>query len=376
MVPRTSTLTTARTSDPRNITDKRFVPTSIHALIDYLSAHNFDHIISPKILTSPSAKDFNNIVQFLFKQIDPNLACPGKFEDEVITMFKYIRYPYSISKNGLSAVGSPHCWPQILAAVMWLIELLEYDEVANADNDDANNDNNNDIEESTAISDKLFFTYLRNAYISFLNGNDPLYAQLEEEFVQTFETKNEHIIKDIKELENSNDLLMQKINEIENKKFYLPQLQTKKLDYENDLVQFQDLITQLNKHKETLLSKKGVRQQEIEKLNSHLNSITEDIEGLKAKISNQSIHPEDVLRMTEEKEHLHISYQQSEVTFNELQKKVWDAELILRDKVQSLEEAVRLFNSMSEDLPYHVVKGGGGRGRQEGVVLVLSPSCD
>jgi hypothetical protein len=35
-----------------------------------------------------------------------------------------------------------------------------------------------------------------------------------------------------------------------------------------------------------------------------------------------------------------------------LQKKVWDAEAGLRDKVGSLEEAVRLFNSMAEDLEY------------------------
>jgi kinetochore protein NDC80 len=359
-------------ADPRNITDKKFVAVSIHSLIDYLTAHNFDHSISPKILTSPSAKDFNTIVQFLFKQIDSNVSFPGKFEDEIIAMFKYIRYPYNISKNGLSAVGSPHSWPQLLAALLWVIELLEYDEMACAEDENMNPD----IDDPAAISEKAFFSYLRNAYISFLSGNDELYAQLEEEFIGSFENRNEVIINEIKEYDTENEILLSKIQEIENRRLYLPQLREKKRDYENDLEKFHDLISQLNKHKETLVNKKASRQMELEKSNNTLTSLESDINSLRFKISQQSISPEDVRRMSEEKEHLQASLRQTEEMSSELQKKVWDAELILRDKVQGLEEAVRLFNSMAEDLPQHNSTGAKNKRQSERVQRHLAIDVD
>lgn len=107
---RGSSLAMSRADDPRNIHGKDFMKNSIPQLINYLVTHSFDHSISPKILTRPSVKDFNNIVLFLFKQIDPNFTCTGKFEDEVISMFKQLKYPYSISKTNLVAAGSPTAW--------------------------------------------------------------------------------------------------------------------------------------------------------------------------------------------------------------------------------------------------------------------------
>jgi len=65
-------------------------------------------------------------------QVDPNLAAKslGKIEDDVPALFKRLRYPFGISKSSLFAVGSPHTWPSLLAALTWLVELLNYEEKA------------------------------------------------------------------------------------------------------------------------------------------------------------------------------------------------------------------------------------------------------
>ena len=65
-------------------------------------------------------------------QVDPNLAAKslGKIEDDVPALFKRLRYPFGISKSSLFAVGSPHTWPSLLAALTWLAELLNYEEKA------------------------------------------------------------------------------------------------------------------------------------------------------------------------------------------------------------------------------------------------------
>ena len=68
----------------------------------------------------------------LFKavQVDPYMKIVGKMEDEVPAFFKRMRYPFAISKSALFAVGSPHTWPGLLAALVWLTDLLYYAEKA------------------------------------------------------------------------------------------------------------------------------------------------------------------------------------------------------------------------------------------------------
>ena len=92
-------VTMSRADDPRNINDPQFMKKSIPELIKYLLSHNFDHSISPTILKRPAVKDFNNIVLFLFRQIDVNYACPGKFDDEVIGMFKQVKFFFTFLKS-------------------------------------------------------------------------------------------------------------------------------------------------------------------------------------------------------------------------------------------------------------------------------------
>jgi SMC interacting uncharacterized protein involved in chromosome segregation len=46
----------------------------------------------------------------------------------VPAFFKKLKYPFQISKTALVAVGSPHTWPTLLGALVWLAELLAYRE--------------------------------------------------------------------------------------------------------------------------------------------------------------------------------------------------------------------------------------------------------
>ena len=75
-------------------------------------------------------------MQFLFRKTDPNIKFVAKIEEEVPMLFKRVGYPFAISKSALSAVGSPHTWPALLAALAWLVELLVYEESANASRND------------------------------------------------------------------------------------------------------------------------------------------------------------------------------------------------------------------------------------------------
>lgn len=116
--------------DPRPVSDKAYQHNCIRSLIEFLSTHTYEHPVSPKTLTSPMSKDVCNIVHFLLRQVDPNMKGLGKMEDEVPQLFKHLKYPFQISKSALFAVGSPHTWPGLLAALNWMVELLNYSEKA------------------------------------------------------------------------------------------------------------------------------------------------------------------------------------------------------------------------------------------------------
>lgn len=122
--------TTGPKQDPRPVSDKAYQHDCIRQLIEYLSTHSYEHPVSPKTLTSPMSKDVFSIVQFLLKQVDPNMKPLGKMEEDVPQLFKHLKYPFQISKSALFAVGSPHTWPGLLAAMNWVVELLNYAEKA------------------------------------------------------------------------------------------------------------------------------------------------------------------------------------------------------------------------------------------------------
>lgn len=91
--------------DPRPLNDKNWLSSCIRTVITYLTAHNYPYAISPKALTTPTGKEFAQLVQFLFSQFDPVLAKNlGKIEDEVPLFFKRIGYPFQVR-----GAGAYHC---------------------------------------------------------------------------------------------------------------------------------------------------------------------------------------------------------------------------------------------------------------------------
>jgi len=258
--------------DPRPTADKQFMNNSIRTLLQFLMENGYDSSISPKILARPSSKDFNNIVTFLVRKIDPNFNDGTlKFEDEVASAFKALGYPFNISKTALYAVGSPHTWPGLLAAITWLIELLSYDnEVANAEgNTDADFQ---DMDQLVAVSDQAFFTYLAGAYSAFLSGNDDLYAKLEEDLVGQFEEKNVVLEQECERIAVENDEIVGGMEGLTQTQAQLPDLEKREKDLSSDLDKFHLLIEQLNQHKSALEKKAISRGEDVRFTHTHTHT--------------------------------------------------------------------------------------------------------
>ncbi|CAB1319301.1 unnamed protein product [Coregonus sp. 'balchen'] len=95
--------------DPRPLHDKAYVQQCIRQLCE-----------------SPSTKEFLKIFEFIYCLLDPTFQMPtSKVEEEVPRILKDLGYPFALSKSSMYSVGAPHTWPQVLGAVVWLIDTVK-----------------------------------------------------------------------------------------------------------------------------------------------------------------------------------------------------------------------------------------------------------
>ncbi|TYZ68740.1 hypothetical protein PybrP1_009324 [[Pythium] brassicae (nom. inval.)] len=292
--------------DPRPLADKNYMNGCIHALIEFLSERQYDHVLSPKLLKGPSKKDFCNIMQFLFRQVDPTFAFGIKFEEDVAAQLKNLRYPFAISKTALVAVGSPHTWPALLGCIAWVIELLSYDEIVQRDTN---------VDEFDGESgDKAFFEYLGSAYRVFLAGDDDQYNRLEQQ------EANKHA---------------------KNAKSSLPALNAKKADCLSDLEKFKKLVAQLEAHQSSLIQK--IQERDVERLKKEreLQMRQHEIQSLRVRIENQELSAEDVEQMAKERVRLNEQCQLAAQRQKEIQANIWRQETTIAEQMDAIENHVQ-----------------------------------
>jgi len=56
---------------------------------------------------SPTKKDFEHLVAFLLRQLDPHWRLLGKLEDEVPAMLAWLKYPFQVRSGDACAACRP-----------------------------------------------------------------------------------------------------------------------------------------------------------------------------------------------------------------------------------------------------------------------------
>lgn len=106
--------------------------------------------------------------------------------------FRSLGYPFPISKTGLVAVGSPHTWPALIAAIDWLVDMLiDRDEEDQFEWDLDEEDKRKDEVWLTfnGNADRIkqqFYKFLRKSMVAFLNDDSAECEELEGRLLDTF----------------------------------------------------------------------------------------------------------------------------------------------------------------------------------------------
>ena len=334
-------------SDPRPISDKAFVKENIRKIIVYLTSHHYSHQIAPKQLSSPSTKDFKNIILFLFQQLDRNFefAATISFEDAVKMYMKRFGYPFNISKNALQAAGSPHTWPSLLAMLVWFVEFLQYHE--NVHGAPPPLDGSGALSTAppapTESEARLFFEYASGAYLAFLQGEDN-FASFDEALARKFEHKNVVVSDEIRRLQVRNEEADAQLATYNAALSALADLTAFRNACQQDVPVLEDNIRNNQAYLESIRSKRGARQAELEARTNFLATAEAEKAELQLLLSKQVFTPLQVQEMLHQRATLESTLDAQRAQQEAVQNEIWNREMETVKKMTEIEKATNDFN--------------------------------
>ncbi|KAL2915097.1 kinetochore-associated Ndc80 complex subunit ndc80 [Polyrhizophydium stewartii] len=320
---------TSLKSDPRPIKDKQWQAKAIRDLVSFLASCNCPVPVSEKKLKSPASKDFADIFRFMYKLLEPNHTFKGKLEEELLPLLKTLRYPFAdqINKSQLYSIGSPHAWPTFLAILHWMMETINASpaQLALCCQMFANQSDLENTDDPDKKPEKLFYDYVINAYVSFLQGTDD-FDSIDQDLMQIFARKNEATIRDV-------DRLRREQQALEDELAALSHGQVTSGGYAT--FASIPMLTCV-----ALLFKEEIAR------------ITAEKTELQQIIDAQEISPADLDRMNAERDQLALSLQVVSNKLDAANKIVWEKEIALQKKMDQLEKVVQEYNSLAFKLGF------------------------
>ena len=276
------------------MSDKAFVAACTQRLIAYLASHGYDHAVSPKLLSSN--KEFANVVAFLAKRCDPGApALSGRVEDEVPQLFKRLHYPFAIPKSALQAVGSPHTWPALLAAVAWLVELLLYDEAASQHNAAPR------VTDASQGGSTSFFDFCSASYAAFMSGDDATADALDDGLEQQQRASDAATHSACDRLAAANAALDDRLDAARSAQGSLQGLQRTQDALRARLEALEAGIEGQREHLEHLAHKMAERRSETAAREAELKQAIAHNAALAARVASQGLSAADIARLGTER---------------------------------------------------------------------------
>ncbi|NWV46835.1 NDC80 protein, partial [Daphoenositta chrysoptera] len=358
---------TEKIKDPRPLHDKAFIQQCIKKLCEFLAENAYAPNVSMKSLQSPSVKDFLKIFVFMYRFLCPSYELPdSKFEEEIPKVFKELGYPFPLSKSSMYTVGAPHTWPQIVAALVWLIDCVKlYTAMReNAPPFDEGQNWGGETDDGI-VHNKLFMDYSVKCYELFMKGRD------------TFEELDAEVQSKLKDLFNidefqieslaaENKRLQEEIARLEKEKESEPDrrvtLRNVKSSLQADVQKYQAYLANLESHIAILDQKMESVNDEVETTEMEVEAMKQENARLQHIFDNQKYSVADIQRINHERNEL-------QQTINKLTKEVeaeehqlWNEELKYARNKEAIEMQLAEYHKLARKLKLIPVSAENSRG--------------
>jgi kinetochore protein NDC80 len=322
--------------DPRPISEKQFVLDSSRKVVSFLQEKGYEENISVKSLQAPAIKVFANILQFCFRQIDPHFTFKGQYDEEIPKLFRSLEYPIAIQKGELKVI-SQHHWPRLLAALTWLVDLVQFDETRTALNEEMPLD--------TEDTEGIFFEYLSGSYQIFMEGHDDT-SELDARFTAQFEEKNKEIEEECQQFQRTNAVLHKDITKLEEQAARLPTLRKQKYLFQEDVGKFTELVAEFEGYVAKVQRKLTTNEKDLAAKKKRLEALTKERESLQARLDQQEKSGVDYRKMVADKVELELQLTQLRTARDMAQKMCGEHEIALGKLLEVVETEMRDYTEL------------------------------
>lgn len=309
-------------TDPRPIQTAAWRGDAINKIMEFLMATEYPQRCSPKLLASPSSKDFQAILTHMTRCLDGGYVMVGKLEDEVGSLIKALHYPFTPSKTAISTVGASHSWPTLLAFLAWMVELLRYHWSLSQRQNEEEQSAGGTGHPSAVGTGEYFWWYLRTAYAHFLSGDDQAVEKLEEEIQQAFVASYGAVKNEVTALEEQYKHAEVELQKVKETRQHLPMVQQQARDLAADVEKLRIRLAEVciyarnhTDHQETHFScypfsliqqeeyslglqmKLQEKQAEVAQSQQHLNNVVSELDQLRNRVHTQSLTSEQAQQL-------------------------------------------------------------------------------
>ncbi|NXE62625.1 NDC80 protein, partial [Calcarius ornatus] len=358
---------TEKIKDPRPLHDKAFIQQCIKKLCEFLVENAYAHNVSVKSLQSPSVKDFLKIFTFIYKFLCPSYELPdSKFEEEIPKVFKDLGYPFALSKSSMYTVGAPHTWPQIVAALVWLIDCVKlYNAIReNAPSFDDRQSWGGETDDGI-VHNKLFMDYCVKCYDLFMKGRD------------TFEELDAEVQSKLKDLFNidpfqmeslaaENKRLQEEIARLEKEKESEPDrrvtLRNVKSSLQADVQKYQAYLANLESHISILDQKLESVNDEVETAEMEVEAMKQENARLRHILDNQKYSAADIERINHERNELQQTINKLTKELEAEEHQLWNEELKYARNKEAIEMQLAEYHKLARKLKLIPVSAENSKG--------------
>ncbi|KAK3578088.1 hypothetical protein CHS0354_006746 [Potamilus streckersoni] len=334
--------------DPRPLSDKAFQHKCIKNVLQFLTERNFPYPITPKLLQSPTTKDFLKIYEFIYSHIVQQYRISKKPEEDIPRTFKCLNYPFMISKSSLACVGSPHTWPGMLAALCWLVEIIMYC-MSIADNIDDFLFPVDDGEFDTMPESRIFFNDAVATYEAYLEGYDE-YAEQDATLAKLFKERYQGMAGGIDDLLEENSRLARELELLEQDSDRLKSLRQQHEIMLTDDQRFVGYLNELEGHRRALEQQVSENEEEYKSAVCELKSIQSRNEQMQQVYDMQEFTPADVERIRLNRRELHRQTEEVEKLASSVDQEIWTQEMGLSKDREKLEMVSQAYNKLGHEL--------------------------
>ncbi|KAL2096092.1 hypothetical protein ACEWY4_008240 [Coilia grayii] len=342
-----------KVKDSRPLHDKSFIQQCIKQLCEFLSDNSFPWSITVKSLQSPSTKEFLKIFEFIIHLLDPSFQIPtARTEEEIPRILKDLGYPFVVSKSSMYSVGAPHTWPQVLGALVWLMDavrlysVFQEEDLLFCDSPDGGTS----VEEGVEYN-KLLMEYTCDTYNKYMHGQDTFEEEAADYLIslkKLYNVDEEHLESQLQNYQ----ALSEEVDRLEKESHKDPLVnkRTQKHVMQTDQQKLLDYCDHLEAFKQNLDNKAASLVEELESTTLQRDSLKQEQARLENILQNQEFTPADIERINRERNELQQTLDSVSRSLEETEQELWAEEIALSKAREEADKELAEYHKLARKL--------------------------